>query len=152
MEEKTTSFSQGLDSSSPQPFSTSSASTLNSPQDSRPHHDDPEGGVDVARAKEEFAQLGRTLTRQSSLHQTQSREGRDVEKDAAESEFDLLEVMRGDKDARDAEGMKAKRVGVTWNDLKVVGGGGMKIHVRVFPDAIVEQFLLPVLSLLGTFG
>ncbi|KAL7416554.1 putative ATP-binding cassette transporter [Mrakia frigida] len=60
--------------------------------------------------------------------------------------------MRGDKDARDAEGMKAKRVGVTWNDLKVVGGGGMKIHVRVFPDAIVEQFLLPVLSLLGTFG
>jgi len=117
-----------------EPFSTSSASTLNSLEEHRPHRDDPEGGVDVARAKEDFAELGRTLTRQSSIHRTQTRDSntRDVEKDGQESEFDLLETMRGDKSARDAEGMKAKRVAVTWSDLKVVGGGGMKVSSQNF--------------------
>ncbi|KAL7416336.1 putative ATP-binding cassette transporter [Mrakia frigida] len=134
-------------------ISPSNAPTLTSSSDDEQNdkkNTDDHGGVDVARAKEEFAELGRTLTRQSSLHRVATGQSKDVEK--AEDDFDLLSFFKGSKSAQDEAGFKPKRVGVTWQDLKVVGGGGMKINIRTFPDAIVEQFLMPVLSLLGTFG
>lgn len=34
---------------------------------------------------------------------------------------------------------------MTWKDVEVIGGGGMKIHVRRFPDAIMEFALSPMI-------
>lgn len=36
-------------------------------------------------------------------------------------------------------------MGVTWENLAVVGGGGLKIHVRRFPDAIMEFAFSPMM-------
>lgn len=42
--------------------------------------------------------------------------------------------------------------GVTWNDLSVTGAGGMKIHLRTFPDAVVEFILSPLIMFGPYFG
>ncbi|EIW69828.1 hypothetical protein TREMEDRAFT_43505 [Tremella mesenterica DSM 1558] len=133
------------------------------------------GHVSVRRGKEDFHTLERRLstisqhsgdlhrhnTRRSSLSgfgggpkrvltgQSQA----DIEK-ARENEpdFDLAEVLRSGREQSDAAGIKRKRVGVVWEDLEVVGGGGLKINIRNFINAIIEQFLMPILSILGLFG
>jgi ABC-type multidrug transport system fused ATPase/permease subunit len=42
--------------------------------------------------------------------------------------------------------------GVTFTDLSVTGAGGMKIHLRTFPDAIKEFILSPLLMIGPKFG
>jgi len=75
---------------------------------------DDRGGVNVARAKEEFAELGRTLTRQSSLHRVATGQSRDVEKDGEEKDdFDLLSFFKGSKQAQDENDFKPKHVSVS---------------------------------------
>lgn len=41
---------------------------------------------------------------------------------------------------------------MSWEDLEVVGAGGMQINIRTFPNAINEQFMMPVVSLMGLCG
>lgn len=69
-----------------------------------------------------------------------------------EDEFDLAEVLQSGSEKRDEAGIKKKRVGVVWEDLEVVGGGGLRINIRNFLSAIIEQFLMPALAILGLFG
>lgn len=128
-------------------------------------------GVSVRRGKEEFAalerrysnmsahsgDLQRSNTRRSALsfgrqpsHLNAVKE-KDVEK-GKEEEFNLAETLKTGREKQDEAGIKKKVVGVAWDDLQVIGGGGMKINIRVFPQAIVEQFLMPALSVLGLFG
>lgn len=126
-------------------------------------------GVSVRRGKEEFAalerrysnmsqqsgDLQRSNTRRSVLGRKPSRvaESKDVEKGKQdEEEFDLAGTLRSGREKQDEAGIRHKQVGVAWDDLEVIGGGGMKINIRAFPNAIAEQFIMPVISLLGLFG
>jgi hypothetical protein len=69
-----------------------------------------------------------------------------------EDQFNLAEYIRGTSNARDEQGFNHKQIAVTWDHLRVIGGGGLKIHVRTFPNAIMEQFIMPVFSVLKMFG
>ncbi|KAF2021330.1 hypothetical protein BU24DRAFT_19386 [Aaosphaeria arxii CBS 175.79] len=113
------------------------------------------GGVNVARAEAEFAELNRELSRTSNLSRrisrVQSRQShkntasQDVEKapasdDSSDEPFDLQAVLRGNRDEEEAAGIKSKRIGVVWDGLTVSGIGGVKNYVKTFPDAFVSFF------------
>ena len=72
--------------------------------------------------------------------------------EAKEEEFNLVDFLRTGKEKRDEAGIKAKKVGVIWEDLEVLGAGGMRINIRNFSDAVVEQFTMPVKRILSLFG
>lgn len=135
------------------------------------------GHVSVRRGKQEFASLERhfsnlsqrsqELQRQNTRRSTRSGTGFvpaekvvsttsaacDVEKGEKEDDdFDLAEVIRSGRTKNDQAGIKHKAVGVMWEDLEVVGAGGLKINIRNFSSAIMEQFMMPVISLLGLVG
>ena len=89
--------------------------------------------VNVRQAEAEFTQLQHDFLNPSSEDhaiRTQSptlqfehleKAPGDVE---AEERFDLREYLTSSNDASQAAGIKHKHVGVTWNDLEVVGIGG----------------------------
>ncbi|ORY59909.1 pleiotropic drug resistance ABC transporter [Leucosporidium creatinivorum] len=104
--------------------------------------------VNVKEAERQFEELRRQLSRASSLHRTRTGD-KDGEKEGDDSDdFDLLEYLQGGLEARDNAGFKRKVVGVTWDNLRVTGAGGMKIFIRTFPDAIKEFILSPVFMIL----
>jgi ATP-binding cassette subfamily G (WHITE) protein 2 (SNQ2) len=109
---------------------------------------DVQGGVNVHRAEQDFADLSKELSRTSNnarrLSRVQSRQSRkdqpvtDIEKagvatsDASSEEtFDLEKTLRGSRDEEEAAGIKSKRIGVVWDDLTVSGIGGVKNYVKV---------------------
>lgn len=114
------------------------------------------GGVNVARAEAEFAELSKELSRVSlasqrlaRVHSRQSQRDRkvpaDVEKGAEDSEssiepFHLETTLRGTKAEEEAAGIKAKRIGVLWDGLNVSGAGGIRNYVKTFPMAFVSFF------------
>ncbi|KAK4996569.1 ATP-binding cassette transporter snq2 [Elasticomyces elasticus] len=126
-------------------------------------------GVDVEKAEADFAELSRELSHQSRwLSRTQSRksvrsiksEGKieDVEKAASSDKsseedepFNLEETLRGNKRLEDEADIKAKQIGVIWENLTVGGIGGVKNYVKTFPDAFVGFFNVPglVMRLFG---
>jgi len=99
------------------------------------------------RSQSGFTRPEKTATRQSQQI-VDSEKGGKTEDD----EFNLADVLRSGRDKSDQAGIKRKKVGVVWEDLEVVGGGGLKINIRNFLSAIIEQFLMPVLMILGWFG
>ncbi|GFZ50363.1 hypothetical protein JCM24511_08120 [Saitozyma sp. JCM 24511] len=58
---------------------------------------------------------------------------------ADQEAFDLAEVLRKGREKQDQAGIKHKAVGVSWEDLEVVGAGGLKINIRNFSSAIIDQ-------------
>jgi ATP-binding cassette subfamily G (WHITE) protein 2 (SNQ2) len=108
---------------------------------------DVQGGVNVHRAEQDFAELSKELSRTSNisrrLSRMQSRQSRknevvtDVEKsgvtsDASSDEaFDLEKTLRGSRDEEEAAGIKSKRIGVVWEGLTVSGIGGVKNYAKV---------------------
>ncbi|CAE6446782.1 unnamed protein product, partial [Rhizoctonia solani] len=106
-----------------------------------------QAGVNVQEAEAQFSVLARRLTRQSTKHHEKS--GGDVEK---QETFDLLEYLRATSGKQDEAGFAKKHVGVTFENLRVVGAGGVKIYVRTFPDAIKEFFLSPYYIAKGLLG
>ena len=126
------------------------------------------GHVSVRRGKEEFAalerkysnmsqnSLGRATSRRSVLSRSRSQapSAKDIEKQQQEEaeNFDLAQTLRSGRQAQDEAGIKRKAVGVAWDGLEVVGAGGMKINIRTFPNAIAEQFMMPVIKVMGLFG
>ncbi|KAF8758293.1 ABC transporter [Rhizoctonia solani] len=102
------------------------------------HHGEHQDGVNVKEAEAQFNALARRLTRQSTKHQEAF--GGDVEK---QETFDLLEYLRSTSGKQDEAGFSKKHVGVTFENLRVTGVGGVKIYVRTFPDAVKEFFLSP---------
>ncbi|CAE6423760.1 unnamed protein product [Rhizoctonia solani] len=96
------------------------------------------GSVNVEEAQAQFHALARRLTRQSTQHNDKS--GGDIEK---QETFDLLEYLRTTSGKQDEAGFAKKHVGVTFENLRVTGVGGVKIYVRTFPDAVKEFFLSP---------
>ena len=69
-----------------------------------------------------------------------------------DDEFDLVEYLRTGKEKRDEAGIKHKNVGVVWEDLEVIGAGGLRINIRNFSNAVMEQFMMPVIKVLGVVG
>lgn len=152
----------------------SASSSMDFVGDLEPH------GVSVHRGKEEFAALERRfsnmsqhsneLERRTSIQRMTSRMSQasgfnkpqriitqqsaaDVEKAKAEvEEFNLAEILRSGREKQDQAGIKRKAVGVAWDELEVIGVGGLKINIRNFSSAIIEQVMMPALSLLGVFG
>lgn len=45
-------------------------------------------------------------------------------------------------------GFKFKALGVVWENHKVVGAGGMRLNIRVFPDAFKELLFKPIMPIL----
>lgn len=45
---------------------------------------------------------------------------------------------------RDQHEFKHKEMGVRWNQLGVVGAGGIKLMIRTFPKAVMGLFLFPI--------
>ncbi|KAG9127447.1 hypothetical protein FRC07_013764 [Ceratobasidium sp. 392] len=113
-------------------------------ENEKPHGE--RDGVNVKHAEAEFNALARRLTRQST------RKG-DLDDDAEKQEsFDLLEYLRTTSGQKDEAGFAHKHVGVTFQNLRVIGAGGMKIYVRTFPDAVKEFFLMPLIIAKSLFG
>lgn len=135
------------------------------------------GHVSVRRGKDEFAALERRfsnlsqtsqredLQRFNSRRSMRSNSGfpkakkvvsassgpdpSDAEKGkATEEEFDLAEVLKSGMQKSDEAGIKRKQVGVVWEDLEVIGAGGLKINIRNFSNAVAEQFIVSAVSLL----
>ncbi|QRV86840.1 ABC-2 type transporter [Ceratobasidium sp. AG-Ba] len=101
-------------------------------------HQGDRDGVNVHNAEAQFNALSRRLTRQSTRRH--DKEGGDIEK---QETFDLLDYLRSTSGKRDEAGFAHKHVGVTFENLRVIGAGGVKIYVRTFPDAVKEFFLMP---------
>lgn len=118
-------------------------------------------GVSVEQAEAQFAVLQREFTgvsRASRKNKNQS--SSDPEKGAtvtAEDDdddvslFDLEAAMRGDLDASEQAGIRAKHIGTCWDGLTVRGIGGFTNFVKTFPDAIIDFFnvITPALSMVG---
>lgn len=107
--------------------------------------------VDVTRAEREFAKLSRQLSKASVVIGQQSGLHSDKEKQDPEDEFDLLSYLRGQSQTRDQHGFRLKCLGVIFSDLSVSGMGGLRLHIRTFPDAIKESFLFPVIFYMMNF-
>ncbi|KNE98927.1 hypothetical protein PSTG_07772 [Puccinia striiformis f. sp. tritici PST-78] len=106
-----------------------------------------EEGVDVAEAERTFAELRRQLTQASSVHLAQ--EGKlDGEKQDSEATFDLLAFLRGTAQQRDEHGMRPKQLGVLFEDLAVVGDGGIKLPIMTFFDALRNLILAPAMPII----
>ncbi|WAR53515.1 hypothetical protein PtB15_3B23 [Puccinia triticina] len=103
--------------------------------------------VDVAEAERTFAELRRQLTQASSLHLAQ--EGKtDGEKQDPDATFDLLAYLRGTAQSRDENGMRPKHLGVIFDNLTVVGNGGIKLPIITFFDALRNLLLAPVMPII----
>ncbi|KAJ9659731.1 ATP-binding cassette transporter snq2 [Neophaeococcomyces mojaviensis] len=108
-------------------------------------------GVDVKQAERDFADLSKELSREHRrVSRVQSRASnvkgaRDLEKaissdNTSEEDWSLEEVLRGNREAELDAGIKSKHIGVVWENLTVRGLGGVKIFVKVFPEAFVDFF------------
>lgn len=82
------------------------------------------GGIDVQDAEKQFNELARRLTRQSTKHGEKGGSNDDIEK---QETFDLLDYLRTTSGKQDEAGFSHKHVGVTFEDLRVTGVGGVKI-------------------------
>jgi ABC-type multidrug transport system ATPase subunit len=114
-------------------------------------------GVDVLGAQQQFADLqrhisglseaSRKLSRQQShrSRKSQKHDVHDIEKavssESSEEPFDLEDTLRGNKRLEDEAGIKAKQIGVIWENLTVKGVGGTKVLVPTFPYAFTNFFL-----------
>ena len=98
-------------------------------------NDDVQGRVAVEQAEDDFSQVQQALcTPQVAAKVTrQDSSSIDLEKghDRNQQEaFDLREYLTSSNDANAAAGIKHKHVGVTWEDLEVLGIGGEDNKVR----------------------
>ena len=104
--------------------------------------------VDVQQAEAEFTQLRRDLSNSNSgdratRAQSSTIQSEDLPHDlekvsgdvVTEERFDLREYLTSSNDASQAAGIKHKHVGVTWDDLEVIGIGGEDNKVS-FPSCL----------------
>ncbi|WAQ82669.1 hypothetical protein PtA15_3A32 [Puccinia triticina] len=120
-----------------------------SQKDLRPDEDPPvESKVDVEQAEKSFADLRRQLTQASSAHLSVQGKAKDLEKQAGHVAFDLLEYLRPPSQTQDGNSVHPKTLGVVFENLGVLGAGGMKLPIRTFPDALMGLFMAPVVAVM----
>lgn len=110
--------------------------------------EDPQGGISVSAAMEEFHHLERELTTRS--HRRQSKAGPTQPGDNSDStrrpsledgEFDLPEFLyRGVMDARTSDGGPTKKLGVSFKNLTVAASETSSSSVKTLPRAIINTF------------
>lgn len=71
-----------------------------------------------------------TLVSPSSDFDVQKTKQISTENDEEEEIFDLLSYMKGELEERDNNGFKRKHVGVIWDDLSIIGVGGLKVSLH----------------------
>lgn len=131
--------------------------TASSPSPSL-HSEKNSHGVNVGDAEKKFAELQRRFSevshasRKLSSRSSAKGEKHDLEKgvpsqSSGDEPFDLENTLRGNKRLEEEAGIKAKQIGVIWEDLTVHGSGGMKINVPTFPDAFMGFFFFPIMQL-----
>lgn len=110
-------------------------------------------GVDVEQAERDFAELSKELSQEhrrasrTASRASGAKGATDIEKAITNSsattrdpEWSLEDVLRGNREAELDAGIKPKHIGVIWEKLTVRGLGGVKIFVKVFPEAFVDFF------------
>ena len=92
----------------------------------------------VAQAENDFGRVQQSLNTPKASDDVTYRDSKpiDLEKGYDEDRqetFDLREYLTSSNDAKSAAGIKHKHVGVTWEDLEVlgIGGGDNKVRRRV---------------------
>ncbi|ETS61335.1 hypothetical protein PaG_04356 [Moesziomyces aphidis] len=118
---------------------------------------DDERGVNVERAKSEFAMLETSLSRQSHTYgRQQTEQPKDVESDAAnaddDEDFDLVQYLRSTQSENSKAGIKSKHVGVSWTNFEVLGNDSMALNIRTFPDAVTGTFLGPIFKIMAALN
>jgi len=121
-------------------------------------------GVDVEQAERDFADLSKQFSKEHrhmsrvNSRASHGKTANDIEKaisssDTSRADWSLEDVLRGNREAELNAGIKSKHIGVVWEGLTVRGLGGVKIFVKVFPEAFVDFFNVygTVKNLLG-FG
>ncbi|EPQ27618.1 uncharacterized protein PFL1_04756 [Pseudozyma flocculosa PF-1] len=110
---------------------------------------DKEGQVDVQQAERQFSNLQQTLSRHSRVRSDKGDGEKDLESGELddEDEFDLVQYLRSVQSENSQAGIKAKHIGVSWQDLEVLGNNSMSLHIRTFPDAIIETFIGPLFKI-----
>lgn len=111
-----------------------------------------EGHVDVQRAKAEFAMLETSVSRHSEATRQQSNQPKDIsaiEKAEADDDFDLLQYLRSVQSENSQAGIKSKHIGVSWNNLEVLGNDSMALNIRTFSDALTGLFLGPIFKIMA---
>lgn len=108
----------------------SNTSTLWQDRDVRDH-------VVVAQAEDEFSRIEQSLHTPKAADKVvhQDSGSTDLEKghdETRQETFDLREYLTSSNDANSAAGIRHKHVGVTWEDLEVLGIGGEENKVRHF--------------------
>ncbi|KAK5938051.1 ATP-binding cassette transporter snq2 [Knufia obscura] len=107
-------------------------------------------GVDVEQAERDFADLSKQFSRENrrtmsrvASRASNAKGANDIEKAISSTsgeEWSLENVLRGNREAELEAGIKSKHIGVIWEGLTVRGLGGVKIFVKVFPEAFVDFF------------
>lgn len=98
------------------------------------------GHVVVAQAEDDFSQVQQSLrTPRVDSSSVDLEKGRDGTR---QETFDLREYLTSSNDANSAAGIKHKRVGVTWEDLEVLGIGGEENKVCHFISLLSVLFSL----------
>lgn len=111
-------------------------------------------GMSIASVRSAFGgKPQRTATRQSTVTEGTAAAAGDAEKgQAAAEDFNLAEELRAGRRKMDNSLIHHKNVGVVWEDLEIIGAGGMKMHIRNFSNAIMEQFMMPAIKVMGLVG
>lgn len=112
-------------------------------------NDDNQGHIVIAQAEADFSQAQQSLHSPKTSDKVAYRDSSsiDLEKghDGSRQEaFDLREYLTSSNDANSAAGIKHKHVGVTWEDLEVlgIGGEGDKVcHLIRFPRVPFSSFV-----------
>jgi len=86
--------------------------------------------VIVPQAEDDFDRVQQSLRTPKAVEKGVSHGAVDLEKGRDEETFDLREYLTSSNDASSSAGIKHKHVGVTWEDLKVLGIGGEENKVR----------------------
>ena len=76
----------------------------------------------------------------------------DLEKADGESPFDLREWFQGIEPQSEEAGHKKRSLGVSWNDLTVVGAAHRHIDCPTIPSMAIYEFIAPIEGLLKTFN
>ena len=105
-----------------------------------------EGGhpVDIADAERQFTELERYLSSRDK--------DADVEKQDENEVFDLREWLSGVQKEGEKIDQKRKSLGVSWNDVSVVGTASMDLNVPTIPSMALFEVIGPVMGILGLFG
>lgn len=76
---------------------------------------------------------------------------KDVEA-GSEDEFDLREYLQSNAAASDDAGIKHKKVGVTFENLTVLGADSVELNIRTFQDALLGNVLWLPMKIASLFG